>query len=223
VRDETVETARSGLQARLIERAGPTGLLLTTTAIALHEQNETRLLTIPTTGTPEQTEHILRQVARRKPRVTSSVGIKEWHALQEWLVDAEHRVVIPRAEAQAADLIPPVAVRLRRDFPALLALIEAHAILHQARRPRAASGAIVATRADYTVVRELVAALLAGGVEVSVPLAVRETVDAVAKLAPTPVSAVTVTAVARQMNLDKSTASRRARQAIERPGARHPA
>ena len=36
VRYETVEKTKEGLRARLIEREGPTGLLVTTTAIRLH-------------------------------------------------------------------------------------------------------------------------------------------------------------------------------------------
>jgi hypothetical protein len=62
-----------------------------------------------------------------------------------------------------------VAVRLRRDFGTVLALVRAHALLHQANRARDAEGRIVATLTDYGVIRELVADLLAEGVEASVP------------------------------------------------------
>ena len=41
---ETVEKTADGLRARLIERQGPTGLLVTTTAVKLHPENETRLI-----------------------------------------------------------------------------------------------------------------------------------------------------------------------------------
>jgi hypothetical protein len=44
VRYETVEKTKDGLKPRLIEREGPTGLLVTTTAVKLHPENETRLL-----------------------------------------------------------------------------------------------------------------------------------------------------------------------------------
>jgi hypothetical protein len=52
-------------------------------------------------------------------------------------------------------LIPPVAVRLRRDVRMLLSLIEAHALLHQARRNRTKDGMIIADLADYRVIRRL--------------------------------------------------------------------
>ena len=42
IRYETVGKTENGFQAYLIEREGPTGLLLTTTALNLHPENETR-------------------------------------------------------------------------------------------------------------------------------------------------------------------------------------
>jgi hypothetical protein len=44
VRYETVEKTSEGIKPRLIEREGPTGLIVTTTAVKLHPENETRLL-----------------------------------------------------------------------------------------------------------------------------------------------------------------------------------
>jgi hypothetical protein len=84
------------------------------------------------------------------------VDLREWRELQAWLEDTgERRVTIPYSLA-LANLIPPVAVRLRRDFSAVLALVRAHAILHQLSRPRDSDDRIVATLEDYAVVRDLV-------------------------------------------------------------------
>src|SRR5215216_2084632 len=94
----------------------------------------------------------------------AGANFEPWHALQIWLESAEHRVSIPYAKI-LADLIPPVAVRLRRDFGALLNLIRAHALLHQASRHRDAKGRIIATIEDYVAVRELVVDLVGEGVE----------------------------------------------------------
>ena len=44
VRYETVEKTKDGLVPRLIEREGPTGLIVTTTSLRLHPENETRML-----------------------------------------------------------------------------------------------------------------------------------------------------------------------------------
>ena len=104
--------------------------------------------------------------------------LEQWRDLQRWLADAEHRVTIPYAR-QLAQQVPPVAVRLRRDFGSLLALIRAHAVLHQASRARDDDGRIIATLDDYAVVRDLVADTIAEGVGTTVSDTVRETVAAV--------------------------------------------
>ena len=145
---ETVEKTNEGLKARRIERDGPTGLITTTTAVALHPENETRLLSVNVTDTPEQTQLIMRTQARRKS-CTIDLDLAPWHALQQALALERAQVFVPFA-GELADLVPPVAVRLRRDFPTVLALIEAHAILHQASRERNAEGEIVATFEDYS-------------------------------------------------------------------------
>jgi hypothetical protein len=139
-----------------------------------------------------------------------------WHALQVWLESAEHRVWMPYAKI-LADLIPPVAVRLRRDFGALLNLIRAHALLHQATRERDGEGRIVATIQDYAAVRELVVDLVGEGVEATVPATVRETVEAAKRLREdSKGEPVTVAQLTRELKLDRSTVSRRARNAKDR-------
>ena len=157
VRYETVEKTSEGMKPRLIEREGPTGLIVTTTAVKLHPENETRLLSLTVTDTQDQTRAVMAALAEEAGE--AGPNFEPWHALQVWLEGAEHRVSIPYAKI-LADLIPPVAVRLRRDFGALLNLIRAHALLHQATRERDAEGRIVATIEDYAAVRELVVDLV---------------------------------------------------------------
>jgi cobalamin-dependent methionine synthase I len=125
-------------------------------------------------------------------------------------------VTIPYAEA-LANLVPPLAVRLRRDFGALLSLIRAHAVLHQATRERDDRDKIVATLEDYAVVRELVSDLVSEGIEATVPKSVREAVHTVARLhAQEDSLPVGVVQVARELKLDRSAASRRVRSAKTR-------
>ena len=90
-------------------------------------------------------------------------------------------MTIPYAK-ELAKLIPPVAVRLRRDFGSLLALIRAHALLHQATRERDGKGRIVATIEDYAVVRDLISEVISEGVEKTVNPQVREVVEKVREL-----------------------------------------
>ena len=136
VRYETVEKGKDGeLKTRLVEREGPTGLIVTTTSVALHPENETRLLSLSATDTPDQTKLVLSRLAADD---LAEPDFARWHDLQVWLATAEHRVSIPYART-LAELVPPVAVRLRRDFRAVLSLIRSHALLHQASRERDAS------------------------------------------------------------------------------------
>lgn len=211
---ETVEKVKGGgLQPRHIHRDGPTGLIVTTTRVHLHPENETRLLSVAANDTPEQTKSVLRLLARQDDE---SVEVPAgWLQLQSWIAEQDNRTVIPFALA-LAELVPPVAVRLRRDFTTVLNLISAHAILHQCNRPRDERGRIVATLTDYAVVRELVADLIAEQVEATVPLAVRETLEAVAALRQQQPHPVSYTELAAKLKLDKSAARRRAAVAADR-------
>src|SRR5215217_2938947 len=213
VRYETVEKTSEGMKPRLIERAGPTGLIITTTLTRLHPENETRMLSLAVTDTREQTRDIMAALASEAGQDLPDIAA--WHALQEWLGAAEHRVAVSYARA-LAEAIPPVAVRLRRDFGALLNLIRAHAILHQASREKSTDGRIVASLEDYARVRELVADLVSEGIEATVPATVRETVEMVKRLRDETEKDVTIAALAEELELDKSAAWRRVRSAMDR-------
>jgi hypothetical protein len=127
----------------------------------MHPENETRLLSL--TDTREQTRDILASLAKGEAATTD---LTPWQALQEWLASpaAERKVAIPYAPA-LAERVPPIAVRLRRDFGAVLNLIRTHAILHQASRERNEEDHIVATLEDYARVRDLVDDLISEGIE----------------------------------------------------------
>jgi hypothetical protein len=103
----TVEKTKEGMRARLIEREGPTGLIVTTTAVRLHHENETRLLSLTLTDSREQTKAIMRTLAAENHE---GVDLSVWHALQEWARLAEHRVTVPYA-GELADRVPPAGVR----------------------------------------------------------------------------------------------------------------
>jgi len=214
IRYETVMKTSEGVKPHLIEREGPTGLIVTTTALRLHSENETRLLSLTVTDTQDQTRDVLAALAEES--AGDGPDLERWHALQSWLESGGHRVTIPYARTLAF-LVPPIAVRLRRDFGALLNLIRAHAVLHQASRHKDEEGRIVATVEDYAAVRELVADLVSEGVEVTVPKTVRETVEAVKRLREASSGEpVTVIELARELKLDRSAVSRRVRNAKDR-------
>jgi hypothetical protein len=207
---EVVEKTADGLRARRMEKSGPTGLLVTTTAVRLHPENETRLLSLHVTDSQEQTRCVLLALAQgaEKP-----LDISSWLALQEWLKHAEHRVVVPFAH-HLAEKTRPVSVRLRRDFGAFLALIKAHTILQQAKRQRDENGAVIATLSDYAAVRELVGTIVAEGLEATVSKNARETVEGIRRILDDGAEEVSLTALATVLKLDKSSTSRRVADAI---------
>lgn len=252
VRYETVEKTKDGLQPRLIERDGPTGLIITTARASLHHENETRMWSITIRDDPDQTRAVLMAVARAANRGRGSVeqgivsppntanqdatggtqiplecwtnnggeadppsSLESWHALQRWLQLAEHRVYIPYAEWLATETDTKV-IRLRRDFGALLHLIETHAILHQVSRRRDRQGRIVATTGDYRAIYPLVNTVIGEGVQVTVSPVVRETVLMVHRLGKAHPAGVSHSMLVRELGLDKSTVSSRVKAALER-------
>jgi hypothetical protein len=216
VYEQTVkDTQGGGFTTKVITKEGPTNLILTTTKTSVHTENETRVLSLNTDDSREQTKRVLLELANE---TDDEHNLDEWHALQRWLAGANHRVTIPYAR-ELAEAIPPIAVRLRRDFGAVLSLIRAHAMLHQATRDTDDRGRIVATLDDYEVVRDLVAEVLSAGVEATVPDTVRHTVEAVKALfidtGDDKRDGVSVNHIAKRLKLDRSTTSRRLRRAAD--------
>lgn len=190
---------------------GPTGLLTTTTLPLLHAENETRLLSVPVNDTAEQTQRIMLAMASEIDGV--EIDYAPWLAFQQWLSSGPTVVTIPFGP-DLAKLAFAGSVRIRRDFRKLLTLIRTHALIHQVNRQKTAAGAIEATFQDYSAVRSLVLDLMGEAAESTVSATVRETVNAVAKLLGEGRQQVSVTQLAAELSLDKSTASRRVAEAI---------
>lgn len=201
----TIRDKEGNFTTKTIVKEGPSNLILTTTKVAIHSENETRALSLTTDDSRDQTKRVFRELANEAQDATD---LTRWHQLHTWLQTAEHRVTIPYGPA-LADLVEPVAVRLRRDFGAILALIRAHAVLHQLNRLRDSERRIVATLDDYEVVRDLVAGTISEGVGATVSSTVRDTVEAVRDLAALYPEGATATALADKLALDKSAARRR--------------
>lgn len=211
LRYETVEKSKDGLVPRVIEREGPTGLIVTTTNLRLHPENETRMLSLTVTDTREQTAAVFQALARD---AAVKVDLARWHALQTWLSTGPHHVLIPFAD-RLATLVPPISVRLRRDFKTVLMLIKAHALLHQASREADGDGGIVASLEDYAQVRELIACLIAEGVDARIKREVREVVEVVARLLDEGAAEVRQSNLVNALRLDKSVISRRVAGALD--------
>src|SRR5205085_9319960 len=203
-------------KSRYIEREGPTGLIVTTTLASMHPENETRYLSVTVADTPAQTHHILRTMATAEN--AARFDPIPWRSFQESLESGTREVSIPFA-GTLVDIIPPVAVRLRRDVAKLLTLIRTHALLHEATRRKDEHDRIIAEIKDYQAVYELMADLIAHGVEATVPKTVRETVEAVRSLIDSKGAyreGASAAVVAGGLRLDRSAAWRRIQVAIQK-------
>jgi hypothetical protein len=196
----------------MIEKQGPVSFLVTTTKNALHAENETRLLSLEIDDSESQTKKVLTKVAQVDGlRAAESVDYKSWQDFQRWLSFGECQVVVPFAAAMV-ELIPPVAVRLRRDAGQVIRAIQAHALLHREQRGRDDAGRIVADiDHDYEIVRTLMNAIIAEGSGVAINPAITETIDAVVKATIDMAEAegASAKAIGALLKLDRSAAWRR--------------
>ena len=144
---------------------GPVSFVETTTDLRVHPENETRLFSIFTDESDEQTRAIYAVQDRRYLGGGKSheAGVAEimrlHHAIQRTLEPVPVR--IPVVHLITFPLSPP---RLRRDHERFLALLEVSAVLHQDRRARVTEGGgvyIEATADDYAIAYELARDMLA--------------------------------------------------------------
>jgi hypothetical protein len=209
LRYETVEKTKDGLKPRLIEREGPTGLISTTTAHSLDAETETRLLTLATQDNPAHVRKVLRAIADRRNRLVPGELPNGLTDALRWLeLAGERKVVVPFATWLAEQLpVEAIAARLTRDFDALLAVVEASAMLHQCQRNRDEVGRIVATVADY--------AIAVATIGESFRLAANDSITArqrdIYGVVKSEENGISVRAVAQQVGIHPSSASRHLR------------
>jgi transposase len=195
-----------------IEKQGPVAFLVTTTKNKMHPENETRMLSLEIDDSEGQTQKVLDKVAHVDGlHDAAQVDYGPWQDFQRWLALGECRTVVPFAKAMV-ELIPPVAVRLRRDVGQVICAIKVHALLHRDQRDQDGVGRIIADiDHDYTAIRELMNSILAEGSGVAVNRAMAETIEAVtvATASMTEAEGASAQDIARDLKLDKSAARRR--------------
>jgi hypothetical protein len=142
-------------ETRRIVKPGPTGIITTSTR-SLGTQMGTRMLEIPLSDDKEQTRAVMKAHARSvQPGQDTQEDLTPYIALQRWLALAGVRKVAVPFSGILADLVPPHAVRMRRDFRQLLTCIQAIALLYQCHRSKTSEGWVIATIDDYAQARSL--------------------------------------------------------------------
>lgn len=201
---------------RVVEKEGPTGLIVTATA-SLDAELTTRLLTFSVPEDEQQTRAVLTVLAEAATgnRRDAEPDHELFQLLQLYIAELDLEVVVPFGP-QLAGLVSTTAVRMRRDFSAILSLIQAHALLHQGTRARDDQGRVQATIADYAAAYRLAGDAVAAATERSVSPQIRETVAAVERLSPYKTTGVTTNALAEELGLEVSTVRRRVYAAKER-------
>jgi hypothetical protein len=197
-------------------KQGPTGLITTSTKTLGHQLN-TRVFEVVIPDDTNQTRAIMEmqaELADLTAESRPSVDLRPFVALQEWLAECgTRRVTIPFSIALSG-LVPASAVRMRRDFPRLLAIIKAAALLHQCQRERLSDGTVVATLEDYAQVREILGSIFEAVQLDGLTPAVRETVEAV-PLGHVVASTRSESQLAKELKVSKSTIAWRVKKAIQ--------
>ena len=175
-------TSKDGLQAKELDSVeGPTGLIMTTTANALHLEDESRMLSYHMDESPERIMEALVKQAEGFQTEQRPLDTDPWFALHDMVGKGDLSVEVPYAK-ELAKKLPVSHFRVMRDFPQVLALIRAHALLHQCTRQRDETGRVLATLDDYRAIHDLVAEPLAQGLEEAVPEQIRIVVEKVKEL-----------------------------------------
>jgi len=132
LRYETVEKTKEGLVPRLIEREGPTGLIVTTTSLRLHPENETRMLSLTITEpfrSEDRSPFIEWQVAGHEGG-SAFIALAE-HLEEQFRTNGRERHVAQFVDDQQLDR---VEMLLQRAQAALVARL--HEFMHESRRRR---------------------------------------------------------------------------------------
>jgi hypothetical protein len=157
---EKDEAGRLETQERVVE--GPAVFFQTTTKTHLHSENETRAFDVYPDESEEQAQRIFEAQNRRyidpMPPDKRDRIVRRWQNTGRLL--APMPVLIPFADKIR---FPKKPLRVRRDRPRLLALVESSALLHQHQREvtdRNGQLYLVAKVEDYAIARELAMTLL---------------------------------------------------------------
>jgi len=200
-----------------INKAGPTGLIVTTTR-KLDDQISNRMLLLEVDSTTAQTVRVYHEIANSLNSSKAEGQQDVWMALSRLMGDPAD-VEIGFGHFLASNF-SPLAMRGRRDFSQLLNLVAASAVEHQYQRTVSADGRILATLADYAVVyavaRKSFQVLQAEGITDSQ----RELLEAVKELSESSDGPIPSKSLVAALGMSPATISRRVEELL-REGLLH--
>jgi hypothetical protein len=201
--------------SQYLEKEGPVAFLTTTCKATLDPEIETRILSLHSDNSDEQTARVVEAILKAGADTPAEPDLAEWHQLDRWLAQGPREAVLPWAPALATFRLsgPP---RLRRDISNLLALARAHALLHRATRELDERGRIVYTVEDYAVVAALLSDALAVATDKAVGKGTRKIVEAVTTLRAEGATRVSMSAASREAGRSKSTTNTDVHDALEK-------
>ena len=220
VRYATVQSTNDGLDGvELPSLEGPCGLIMTTTATGLHPEDESRMLSVDVQESPQQIGDALVAQALGAGVIPNEPDTDAWFALYEYARLGPKLVKIPFA-LPLAKRLPRTHDRIKRDFPQVLSLIAASALMHDCSREHSHDGVPIATIDDYKTVFDLVNAPLSVGLNAAVPESIRQAVETVEHESNQPGKAATyggisVSKLADLMQRDQGSTSRLVQRAVD--------
>jgi len=107
---------------------------LTTTETRIDPELDTRMLTVVTDDSADQTRAVLLAIAGEEDRA-GEIDYRSWHDLQEWLASTPEEVHVPYVEAMARPFLAVLRESGVTSAPSS-ACVRAHALLHKLNRER---------------------------------------------------------------------------------------
>ena len=150
-------------QSKVVRAYVRGSMFTTTTAVALHAENQTRLFDLVADDSSPTTRQVIEAVAARAagycpPGEECERQVAAWRVALARLERLE--TLIPFAR-HIGDRFPDQPVRARRDIKRCLCLIRACAVLHQRTRERDEMGRLLASPGDYEMTYPLIQKVLA--------------------------------------------------------------
>ena len=195
---------------------GPCGLVMTTTEGTLHHEDETRMLSLDIKESPDQIREALLAQAMGANENTKLIDLDPWYEFYQLVKDGPQEVRIPFARDIVQEL-PTNHDRIKRDFPQILSLISAHALIHSFDREWLDDNTVVANEDDYENVHRLINEPISVGLEATVTDEIRNLVGATKELAVRQDShfGISQTRLADHLGTNQSAISRNVNKAVK--------